>query len=369
MSRFPRSPTPPRSSARRRTAILALGLSLPLLSISPAAVQAVADPLARQVAAVPTASGTASSLRVASFNVRCANCSISMRANGREKKWETRRAKVISQIKDEKVDVVGLQEASPGLLKGTKISQFEDLANRLGGAYRLTNDKRYGCAKSTSYKKCKKVNNGAAADVRIVYNSNRLSLLDHGSKQLDNEKATSGPRFVAWAIFKDRTDGRRFFVANAHTEPGQSKKTRALRKKQAGKIIAEIRAENRSGLPVVMLGDFSATKLTSANQVYDAMMRSGLVIDPLGNTHKMKSTSKATAQKLINTKYDTLNNFKSKPTSRKNYALGAHIDYILTAKSIKVLEYKVVMDLKSNGSFSGVIPSDHNMVRATIRLS
>lgn len=134
-----------------------------------------------------------------------------MRANGREKKWETRRAKVISQIKDEKVDVVGLQEASPGLLKGTKISQFEDLANRLGGAYRLTNDKRYGCAKSTSYKKCKKVNQlRAAADVRIVYNSNRLSLLDHGSKQLDNEKATSGPRFVAWAIFKDRTDGRRF---------------------------------------------------------------------------------------------------------------------------------------------------------------
>ena len=41
-----------------------------------------------------------------------------------------------------------------------------------------------------------------------------------------------------------------------------------------------------AGLPVVMLGDFSATKLTSANQVYDAMMRSGLVIDPLGNTYK-----------------------------------------------------------------------------------
>lgn len=370
MSRSPRS-TSIGSSARRRTAILALGLSLPLLSVSPAAVQAVADPLAPQVAAVPTASGTGNSLRVASFNVRCANCSITMRVNSREKRWETRRAKVISQIKGEKVDVVGLQEASPGVLKGIKanVSQFEDLANRLGGSYRLTNNKRYGCAKSNSYKNCKKVNNGAAADVRIIYNSSRLSLLDQGSKQLDNEKATSGPRFVAWAIFKDRTDGRKFFVANAHTEPGQSKKTRALRKKQAAKIIAEIKAKNRSRLPVVMLGDFSATKLTSANQVYDAMMRSGLVVDPLGNTHKMKSTSKASAQKLINIKYDTLNNFKSKPTSRKNYALGAHIDYILTAKSIKVLEYKVVMDLKSNGSFSGVIPSDHNMVRATIRLS
>ncbi|MFT3970592.1 MAG: hypothetical protein QM695_10020 [Micropruina sp.] len=372
MSTFsPSAPTPPtaRSSLWRRSAILALGLSLPLLSISPGAVQAVAEPLAPAAAALPTASGTAQSLRVASFNVRCANCSLTMRTSSREKKWETRRATVIAQIKGEKVNVIGLQEASPGLLKGTSISQFEDLTNRLGGSYRLTNDKRYGCAKSTSYRNCDKVNNGAAADVRIVYNSKRLSLLDQGSRQLDNEPATSGPRFVAWASFKDRTDGRRFFVANVHTEPGQSKAVRALRVKQAVKIIAEIRAENRDRLPVVMLGDFSATKLTAANQVYDAMMNSGLVIDPLGNSHKAKSARKATARKLINVKYDTLNNFKAKPTSRKNYSLGAHIDYILTSKSIRVLEYKVVLKLKSNAAFAGVIPSDHNMVRATIRLA
>ena len=68
-----------------------------------------------------------------------------------------------------------------------------DLINRLGRPYKLT---EYG----------RKI----SPDVRIIYNSSRLSLLDQGSKQLDNEKATSGPRFVAWAIFKDRTDGRKF---------------------------------------------------------------------------------------------------------------------------------------------------------------
>lgn len=345
---------------------IALALALCLQVLAPASAPATAAPAA-PVAAVTADLPQATPLRVASFNVRCANCSRSNRVNSRDKKWETRRAKVIAQLKSEKVDVVGLQEASPGLLKGKKISQFEDLAHRLGAPYELTNTKRYGCAKSTSYKKCKKVNNGASADVRIIYNTERLTLLDQGSKQLDKEKATSGPRFMAWAIFADRTDGRRFFFATAHTEPGQSKAKRTLRKKQAKKIVAQIRAHN-PGLPVVLTGDFSASKLTATNPVYDVVMDSDLVIDPLGNTRKQKSTRRAIVRKLINVKYDTLNNFKARPTSHKGYALGAHLDYIFTSKQIQIPEYEVVLSLKKNGKYSGVIPSDHNMVRATIML-
>lgn len=356
---------PARPHSRRWTAVLPLVLSLPLFGATPAAV-ATAAPSA---AAVPAAAKPApTALRVASFNVRCANCSINSRTNSREKNWETRRTKVIAQIKAEKVDVVGLQEASQGLLAGTKISQFEDLANRLGSPYALTNDKRYGCVKSTSYKNCDKVDNGASAAVRIIYNTKRLTLLDQGSKQLDDEKATSGPRFVAWGIFRDRKDKRQFLFATAHTEPGQSEAVRALRKKQAAKILAEIKANNPRRLPVVLTGDFSASKLTAENPAYDVIAKSGQVIDPLGNTHKMKSTSKATAKKLINTKYDTLNNFKAKPATHKGYAIGAHLDYIFTSPSIRVREYEVVLNLKSNGKFSGVIPSDHNMIKATILL-
>ncbi|MDQ7993617.1 MAG: endonuclease/exonuclease/phosphatase family protein, partial [Propionicimonas sp.] len=308
----------------------------------------------------PTEPPAASPLRVASFNVRCANCSRNDRTNKREKNWETRRAKVVAQIKAEKVDVIGVQEASPGLLKGRKTSQFEDLAARLGAPYKLTNTFRYGCAKTTSYKSCRKVDNGASADVRIIYNTERLTLVSQGSRQLDKEKATSGPRFLAWAILEDKLDGRQFFFANAHTEPGQSKAKRALRKKQAALIVATIKANNPANLPVVLTGDFSSTKLTSVNTAYDVFMKSGLVVDPLGNTRKQKSTSKATAEKLTNVKYFTLNNFKAAPTRYKGYAIGAHIDYILTSRSVRVLEYKVVLSLKSNGKFSGVIPSDHN---------
>lgn len=335
----------------------ALGASAP---VDTSATAATTEAVPQQAEATP--------LRVASFNLRCANCSLKSRTNSREKNWETRRAKVIAQIRAEDVDVIGVQEASPGLLKGRKISQFEDLADRLGSPYRLTNDKRYGCRRSTSYKKCDKVNNGASADVRILYDTSRLTLLDEGSKQLDNEKATSGPRFVAWAIFEDQQDGRQFFFATAHTEPGQSKAKRALRKKQAKKILAEIKAHNPEDLPVVITGDFSASKLTAANPAYDVLTGSGIVIDPLGNTKKQKSARKSVVGKLINVKYDTLNKFKAKPASRKGYALGAHLDYIFTAKRIQVQEYKVVLNLKSNGTFSGVIPSDHNMIRATILL-
>ena len=161
----------------------------------------------------------------------------------------------------------------------------------------------------------------------------------------------------------------RFVGATASVdESSQSKAKRALRTKQAKKILAEIKAENPDKLPIVLTGDLSSTKLTAANPVYNVLTDSGVVVDPLGNTRKQKSAKKATAEKLINVKYDTLNDFKAKPTSRKGYALGAHLDYILTSKSIRVLEYKVVLNLKKNGKFSGVIPSDHNMVRASILL-
>lgn len=362
-----------RSPRFRRTwlALLVALVSFLLLDATPAfgaPVPAEAETTATDTPDAVAPQPEAAPLRVASFNLRCANCSRNSRINGREKNWETRRGKVIAQIKAEDVDVIGVQEASPGILKGRNISQFEDLADRLGSPYELTNSKRYGCAKSTSYKNCAKRNNGASADVRILYNTERLDLLDQGSRQLDNEKATSGPRFVAWAIFADKIDGRKFFFATAHTEPGQSKAKRALRKKQAKKILAEIEEHNPDNLPVVITGDFSASKLTAANPVYDVLMGSEVVIDPLGNTKKQKSAGKAIAEKLINVKYDTLNDFKAKPASRKGYALGAHLDYIFTAKRIQVQEYKVVMSLKSNGTFSGVIPSDHNMVRATILL-
>ena len=356
---------------RRVLASLATLLST-FLMLGSAAVPAQGAPAQPQQlptsASKPSALPEAQPLRVASFNVRCANCSINSRVNKREKRWETRRTKVIAQIKAEQVDVLGVQEASPGLLRGKKISQFEDLANRLGAPYALTNTKRYGCEKSTSYKSCKKVDNGASADVRIIYRTDRLTLIDQGSKQLDNEKATSGPRFVAWAIFEDKTDGRRFFFANAHTEPGQSAAKRALRKKQAAIIVDTIKANNPDDLPIVVTGDFSATKLSKDHPAYKVIVGSGLVIDPLGNSYKKKSTSDAVAEKLTNVKYFTLNDFKAKPTKYSGYALGAHMDHIFTSKGIRMLEYKVVLSLKKNGKFSGTIPSDHNMVRATIQL-
>lgn len=356
----------------RWSTALVLCLALPLLGVG--SVPAMAAPAERPT--TPDTSATqpdaerpeATPLRVASFNIRCANCSINSRVNGREKKWETRRHAVIAQIKAEQVDVIGVQEASPGLLRGRKISQFEDLAARLGEPYELTNQHRYPCARSTSHRSCSRRDNGASGDSRILYNTERLTLLDQGSKQLDNEKLTSGPRFVAWAIFADKTDGREFVFATAHTEPGQTKAKRKLRTTQAKLILAELERANPNGLPVIITGDFSASKLTAANPVYDVLIGSDVVVDPLGNSKRKKSTKDAIVERLINIKYNTLNNFKAKPKSQKGYALGAHLDYIFTAPGIEVPEYKVVLKLKSNGAFAGTIPSDHNMVRATVLL-
>ncbi len=360
---------------RRTLSILAtaaLALSLTGFAPAPAAAGAPLATVTAQPAVatvVPTATRAATPLKVGTFNIRCANCSTGSRVNSREKNWETRRGAVIAQIRSEAPHVFGVQEASPGVLKSNRSrSQYDDLVARLGGSYKITDASRYNCAKSTSYKKCRKVDQDASGDARIIYNSSRLAMLDHGSRQLDKEKATSGPRFVAWAIFRDKTDGRKFLFATAHTEPGQSKAKVKLRKKQAGLILDELRKHNPAKLPVILTGDFSSTKLTHAgNPVYDIITKSGLVRDPLGNTRKKKSLSSSVVSKVVNVQYDTLNDFRTSPTKRRGYALGAHLDYILTSKSIKVTQYKVVLSLK-NGKFAGVIPSDHNMVTAVVLL-
>ena len=49
---------------------------------------------------------------------------------------------------------------------------------------------------------------------------------------------------------------------------------------------------------------------------------------------------------------------------------GNNIDWIFASNSLPVQEYKVVVDYDPNTwQVNGVIPSDHNMVRATLSLS
>lgn len=336
---------------------LLVALAVPAFAPAPAA---VATPL--------PAAAADSTVRVATFNVRCANCSIKSRTNKREKRWSVRSAVVRDQILGENVDVIGVQEASPGLLPGSRTGQFEDLVAALGAPYAVTNTNRYACEKSTSFTGCVYSDNGASQDSRIIFNTNRLQLTAQGSLSLDLRGVGNGSkRYMTWAVF---TTGTKSFVfATAHFEPGQSNGKIATRVGQVRAATAELERINTGSLPIIWGSDLASSKLTHAgNKSYDAFIDAGFS-DPLGNSYKAHTLANSfVGGAITNEQYFTLNNFAKAPKRYSNYALGAHLDHILVKPRVQVTEWKQVLNLTSSGKFSGTIPSDHNMVRADVVL-
>lgn len=295
-------------------------------------------------------------LRVASFNVKCETCGGTS--------WATRRGAVVSSIRAQDPDVIGIQEASQGWLSGTRISQFEDLVNRLGSPYELANDRRNNCAKHWTPSGCRYRDQGASQGTRIIYNSQRLELLAQGSRRLLEASSGANDRYVAWAIFRQRSTGKRFFFADTHLEPNASF---SARNRQTRQVLATIDANNPRDLPTIVVGDFNSHKWTKpSNGPYDIMKAAGYV-DPLGNSYR--STTRAAVgvvERRINTSYSSYNDYKRQPP-RFGYTNGTYLDYIFTTP-MRVSEWETVVKVDGGGRFIGVIPSDHNMIRATLWL-
>jgi endonuclease/exonuclease/phosphatase family metal-dependent hydrolase len=307
-------------------------------------------------------------LRVGSFNITVASTKDPL-----ARPWEDRLPEVVKQIKDEKLHVLGVQEASAGTSStASGQPQFRDLLDALGDPWSLTNDIRY-CDSEEDFAPCP---NGAGQNDRIVYRTDRLELLRQGSRKLDRKGsyATGDARFVTWAEFRDRNTGKVFFFVNTHLEPkskGMSAKAIGkIHAEQAAVILKEIRTQNTADRPVVLVGDLAATKFSNPNAAHGALVKAGYV-DSLGNQPKQKSAGGVHAEKVVNGVWNSLNEFKEKPQKVGGaYKLGSYLDYILVSSSrIRVLEWKTVIGrLDAKGRFADVIPSDHHLVRAIIAL-
>ena len=116
-------------------------------------------------ATIPVSSGstaaaaTSRDVRVGSFNITGVNADSG--AKGDRRTWRERRGKVVSQIRGQRLDVVGVQEANQSTTYKKRLSfgenQYLDLRgalNRAGGSYALTNTKAYNCVKPRSTYNC-----------------------------------------------------------------------------------------------------------------------------------------------------------------------------------------------------------------------
>ena len=308
-------------------------------------------------------------LTIASFNVRCANC---YKGQNLERPWSERRSVVVASILKQKPDVIGIQEASQGWLVsgGRKIdlSQFEDLRNRLrsgGTPYEVTNPHRNNCVNSKTPRSCRYQNRGASKGTKIFFNTATVKLMSQGSKKLP-QCSGCNERYVAWAVLEQKSTGRQFFFAETHIEHGGSYYN--LRKAQTAAMMDEVARRRPGGLPAFVVGDFNSTRYaTPSNAPYDEVVSHGFV-DPLGHTYKSpKVSSKATAERRIRAHYNSHNNFlRTVPAFQPNEN-GSNLDYIFTTP-MRTLEWETVLNLDSSGKLAGTIPSDHNMIRATVLL-
>lgn len=309
-------------------------------------------------------------LVVGSYNVKCANCFDGLPD---ELPWAQRRDAVAATIKGERPDVVGVQEASQGWLKtssGASVdrSQFEDLLGALGSPYKLTNSHRNNCVNSRTPTGCVYADRGASQGTRLVYDSSRVSLQAAGSELLASKEG-SNARYAAWGRFTQLSTGRKFFVVTTHLEPrdaGSSKANWDLRRRQATELVQLIAAQ-RQGLPVIVTGDLNSHKWTPYGNAPRELLSSAGLVDPLGNGYETTWTAPgATVEKRIRTDLSSYTGFQ-RTAPAFDYINGTYLDYVMTSP-MRVSEWETVARLDSSGRFVGTIPSDHNMVRATVWL-
>ena len=325
----------------------------------------------------PPVTGGSAEMRVASYNVTCDKC---FDGQPNELHWSGRRDAVAAAIKAQDLDVVGVQEASQGWLKdsdGDKIdlSQFEDLRNALGGSWTLTDSDRNNCERSKSPNNCDYKDQGASDGDRILFDASKVTMLEAGSKLLPNV-GDNNDRYVAWARLKQRSTGKQFMYASTHLEPAKDSGTAGPlyenRRDQAEVVAETVAKHNPEHLPAFIVGDMNSSRFSHdyspTNAPYDVFTKAGYV-DPLGGAWRTTSTAPgALVQHRVNTWLNSFNGFDRTVTRRSGWINGSYIDYIMVSKGVQVPEWETVANRGSDGNLVGIIPSDHNMIRATVVL-
>ncbi len=292
-------------------------------------------------AVVEQTTAAVSPLVVGTFNVGCYLCS-----GAHLPKWEKRRDAVAERINAEAPDVLGLEELAHSRVRGSGTPQVNDLMNRLAAQYATTT-----CGTRNS-----PVCTTARNEVHIVYNTRTIEVLDSGLLKLPTSKGAGVRRWMAWAVLKQKSTGKRFVFGAIHLRVGS--KWASLRVRQAKAAVEVLRSHGMGNLPAVLVGDFNSNRhAPGGNPPYRVMTGSGLV-DPLGRGVGGKDI----VEKEVHTKYNSYNRYSRRPPHS-----GTNIDYIFTTP-MRVSEYEVCVRLDSSGRVVGTIPSDHHMLKATVWL-
>lgn len=252
------------------------------------------------------------SIKWGTFNIRYDNPADSI--NG----WEYRKDSVADFIKDNSIDVIGLQEVLN--------NQLTDLKDRLP---------EYG---STGVGRDDGKEKGEYAP--ILYRKDKFELMESNTFWLSQYPDSAGftgwdgacTRIATWARLRTKTNNQTIFTVNTHLDHVG----REARQKGILLIIEKIK-ELAKDAPVVITGDFN---VSDTSEVYQTITSADL---KLIDAHKK-------AEKSYGVQY-TFHNFGKQPSDKRE-----KIDFIFVTPGIKVKE----SNIPEEGNLNGYYISDHN---------
>ena len=182
-------------------------------------------------------------LSVMSFNIR-----LPAESDGVDY-WETRKPLAVRMLREQQPDVIGLQE----LVK----AQADYLVRE------LPQYAWFGRGREAD---------GGGEHMGVFYRKDRLKVIESGDFWLSDTPDVAGsitwghphPRMVTWALFEQRSDGRRFYLFNTHLPYRDEDEAARLKGAQA---IARHLATLPDDVPVVLTGDFNTTPDSDAHAV------------------------------------------------------------------------------------------------------
>ena len=306
------------------------------------------------------------SVRIASFNVRTARAD-----RGTSRHWLKRAGSVAREIKSRNPGIVLIQELGPGRADGVKgklngrTRQTESLLKSLKSA----GVSKYKLVRKTAYVRAGTEHGTQGA--RILYDSTRYTLVTTCRETTggSNYNANCGiklptlssdsedhRRRAAYALFKHKSSGQRFYVASVHLDDrhgGSSAERRydRLRVSQMAAVYNKLVSLNSKGYPMIIGGDINSwpRKKVGTHAPHNYLTGKGF-------------KDGVTAPDRIDVRYPTINHF-DRVLKPRSSGIGVHLDVVMAKGAKKISRYENVMKVVDSSR-----PSDHNMVLADLEL-
>lgn len=258
------------------------------------------------------------SLRVMSFNLRYINS-----GDQGEKTWIARRDQVGQIIREDKADIIGLQEAFRQML--------DDVKARVPGYEEIGVGREDGKAQGEY--------------AAILVRKDRFNVLESGTFWLSDTPEIPNSatwknrvtRICTWAKLQEKDGNKVVYFYNTHLDH----ESQEAREKGVGLILDKVSALE-PGTPVVITGDFNAAEANPA--ILKVKETKGGMVDTWREAHAHVPVSESGTMSLFTGALDT-----------------DKIDYIFVPAGARLIDSEIIRK-NENGNY----PSDHYPLRATV---